>query len=247
MLNYQNNLAVAQSIVAILAPGPCASVVIQQQATDTQLTPYQLYLVDGVTKSGPVISGGQQGIINAPLGQSFQTGQIIGYMVSTATTGTFTFTITAGEPLQNQLPETIGPNLRQVNVTLTSAQLLALQSTPVQCIPAPPPGYFIDLWGVVLQYKHGSTAYTIGGTSPTFQFEYTGQSTGILNMVPTGLVDQAADTILSNEPAVTLAAFARSVSEALGIEVKLAGTTPSLTLGNGVVIASLTYAVQPLS
>jgi hypothetical protein len=124
--------------------------------------------------------------------------------------------------------------------------LLALQTTAVQCIPSPPPGYFNDLWGAVLQFKHGTTAYTIGNADNAFQFEYTGQSTAILKENATGLVDQTVDTIISQEPAVALAAFARSVSEALGIEVKLVGTTPALTLGNGVVIATINYAIMPL-
>jgi len=136
---------------------------------------------------------------------------------------------------------------------LTSAQLLALNSTAVQLVAPPtvagipsymypPAGYLYIPTTLTLKYVYGTTAYTIAGTSPVIQIEYTGQTTSLLNISPTGLVDQTANKIatvaLQSNASTTLSTIAN-----LGLEVKLGGTTPSLTLGNGTVTLTLLYNI----
>jgi hypothetical protein len=143
-----------------------------------------------------------------------------------------------------------------VIMPLTSAQLLALNSTAVQLVAPPtvagipsylipPTGYLYVPTTMTLQYKYGGTAYTIGGTTPVFQIEYTGKTTSLLSQTPTGLVDQTADTfVTTNLTAGPIISAANSKN--LGLEVKLGGTTPSLTLGNGTVTLTLLYNIYLL-
>jgi hypothetical protein len=138
-----------------------------------------------------------------------------------------------------------------VSTILTSAQLLVLQTTAVQLVAPPtttgqgnlipPNGYLYVPTTLTLEYRFGGTAYTIGGTAPAFQIEYTGKTTNLLSMLATGLVDQAANTQATNVVASTGPIISLANSANLGLEVKLAGTTPTLTLGNGTVVLNLLY------
>jgi len=135
-------------------------------------------------------------------------------------------------------------------ITLTSAQLLALQTTAVQLVNAPgtPPKGFgsaiiLVPTSMLLQYKFGGTAYTIAGTTPLFQVEYTGQTTSLISASPTGLVDQAVNTLVNVGAPAAAGNLAQTVSAGLGLEIKLGGTTPSLTLGNGTLVVNLQFDV----
>jgi hypothetical protein len=140
-----------------------------------------------------------------------------------------------------------------VVLTLTTAQLLGLQTTPVQLV-APPiisglgnlvpaAGYVFVPTTVTADYDFEGTAFTIGNADNAFQIEYTGKATAMLSMLVTGLVDQAADTVATNFAAATGSKIALTNCANLGLEVKLVGTTPALTLGNGNVTLSMLYNV----
>jgi hypothetical protein len=143
-----------------------------------------------------------------------------------------------------------------VAVQLTSAQLLALNTTAVQLvappvtsggtISVPPRGFLYVPTTLTLEYLFGGTAYTIGGTSPVIQIEYTGKAVNLLSVSPTGLVDQAVNTQTTNLAAGTGPVAALANSANLGLEVKLGGTTPTLTLGNGTVNLYMLYNVYAL-
>ena len=138
---------------------------------------------------------------------------------------------------------------------LTSAQLLALNTTAVQLVAppittglgnlVPPGGYLYVPTTLTLQYKYGGTAYTIAGTTPVIQIEYTGQAVSLISLTPTGLVDQVAGRFATSV-APTNANQVTTAGANLGLEVKLGGTTPSLTLGNGTVNLYMLYNVIAL-
>lgn len=65
-------------------------------------------------------------------------------------------------------------------------------------------------------------------------------------MLVTGLVDQAASTFADNRATSPGAKIAVTNIANLGLEVKLVGTTPALTLGNGTVYLTLDYTAIPL-
>ena len=137
---------------------------------------------------------------------------------------------------------------QRVTYLLTSAQLKTLQTTAVQLVAAP--GAVIQFVLVptrmVVEYEFGTVTYTIGNADNAFQIEYTGKATNILKTNATGLVDQATDAYINVYPAVAGTVFLAANAYNLGLEVKLVGTTPALTLGDGQVQISLDYDVLPL-
>jgi hypothetical protein len=145
-----------------------------------------------------------------------------------------------------------------VVLTVTSAQLLALQNTAVQLVAppiiassgaltylVPPRGYIFIPTTLTMEYVYGGTAYTIAGTTPFLTVEYTGQTTALLQISPTGLVDQVVNRI-ATVATTSQAAASLTVNANLGLELKLTGTTPSLTLGNGTVTVTLLYNILAL-
>lgn len=149
----------------------------------------------------------------------------------------------------------LGTVASDVSVTyqLTSAQLLALQTTAVQLV-APPVttglgnlvptnGYLFSPTFMVAEFVKKTTAYTIGNADNAFQLEYTGKSTSLLSMTVTGLVDQAANTYAYASSVVAGGKISLANSANLGLEVKLVGTTPALTLGDGTVYLNVLYNV----
>jgi hypothetical protein len=143
-----------------------------------------------------------------------------------------------------------------VSLNLTAAQLLALQTTAVQLvappvttggtISVPPAGYLYVPTTLTAQYDFEGTAFTIASGDNAFQIEYTGKAVSLLSMLVTGLVDQAADTVATNTAPAAGTKFAATNAANLGLEVKLVGTTPALTLGNGNVTLNMLYNVYCL-
>lgn len=144
-----------------------------------------------------------------------------------------------------------------IRYILTSAQLLALQTTAVQLVAppvtsllgnaVPPAGFAFIPTSLRAEYKFATTAYTIANADNALQIEYTGKTTALLSMTVTGLVDQTASTVALT-PGTQTANLKISVANCanLGLEVKLVGTTPALTLGDGTVHLSLGYNILPL-
>jgi hypothetical protein len=152
-----------------------------------------------------------------------------------------------------------GIPLRGATYQLTSAQLLALQTTAVTLWPppgmtivtggglqTPPDGYALYPIRMAANYIYGSTAYTIGNADNAFQIEYVGKSTALLSMTVTGLVDQTNNVIAVNNMTSPGTKFSQANCQNLGLEVKLVGTAAALTLGNGTVYLHLLYGILPL-
>ncbi len=144
-----------------------------------------------------------------------------------------------------------------VRYVLTSALLKALQTTAVLLVAppitsglgnlVPPAGYAFFPTSLRAEYVFGATAYTIANADNAFQVEYVGKTTALISMTATGLVDQTASTVAFTGTAQT-ANLKISVANCanLGLELKLAGTTPALTLGDGTVHLALGYTIIPL-
>lgn len=139
-----------------------------------------------------------------------------------------------------------GKFIGQVAYILSSAQLLALQTTAIQLLNALGSNWALYPTSLALQYRYGTTAYTIANSDNRFQIEYTGKSVNLLSSLATGLVDQTANEIVIAKPAVVGAIFAQTNMANLGIELKLAGTTPALTVGDGTVVVTLGYEILVL-
>jgi len=91
----------------------------------------------------------------------------------------------------------ISPQLQQQadDVTITSAQILALNTTPVSIVAAPGASYASVFDGALCEYDYGATAYTL--TSMTgVQFRYTnGSGTLLAQINETGFLDQTNDEL----------------------------------------------------
>ncbi len=74
-----------------------------------------------------------------------------------------------------------------------------------------------------------------------------GKTTALMSILATGLVDQTASTV-TLYPATPTPNLQIAVTNCanLGLEVKLAGTTPALTLGLGSLHLALGYTILPL-
>lgn len=240
------SLSVTSSPVAITAPVACNVVTIQQEQGDSSLHPFQPLLADGATANGPVQQGGANFQIAAPQGQSFAAGQVVGYVeLLSADTATVVFSVFANPsaPGQIALPQVLG---QRATVILTSAQLLALQTTAIQIVPPPGNGFYLRPGKLSLQFKPKTTAYTIANADNAFRLEYVGKTTSLIAPLATGLVDQTVGETIDQAPAVGQTVLARTAVEGLGLELKLIGTTPALTLGDGTVQVNLDYSVIPL-
>lgn len=107
--------------------------------------------------------------------------------------------------------------LRSIKKKLSAAQILALDGTPIEVIPAPAAGKWIEIVSVQLFLDYATTAYAgIAGTD-YFQLKYTDGSGALLtqNVDPTGFADAVADAYLRLGPAATWAPLSAKVVASL--------------------------------
>jgi hypothetical protein len=137
---------------------------------------------------------------------------------------------------------------------ILAADLLALPGTKLQLVAAPnstPPSSsgqsnFILLVGATyFQYKYNTTAYTLGNADNAFQIEYTGKTTALATQAATGLMTLTADAGV-RPTTVNPGIITTANSANLGLELTLVGTTPALTLGDGLLYVQLDYTVAPI-
>lgn len=143
-----------------------------------------------------------------------------------------------------------------VTLALTNAQLLALQTTAVQLvappvtsggtISLPPNGFLYVPTTLTLEYRFATAAFTLGNADNRLQVEYTGQSTNLLSMLATGLLTLSANAAATNFGASPGPISTLATSANLGLEMKLAGTTPALTVGGGTVVVHMLYNLYAL-
>ena len=95
-----------------------------------------------------------------------------------------------------QVIETGGPELLSVDVVLTTAELLALFTTPKSLVEAQGTGTIIEFVSSLLAYEYNSIVYTIG-TAGNLQIKYTDGSGNAVSTTraATGFVDQASDQL----------------------------------------------------
>lgn len=131
---------------------------------------------------------------------------------------------------------------------IPTAQLLTLQTTAVNIVPAQGAGQVLIPLGLTLQYQFLTTAFTIGNADNFFRVQYTGKATALFptsgagSALATGLVNQVVDTFLTVQP-LNAGAIAATNCANLGLEIQLGGTTPALTLGLGALIVELRYTI----
>jgi hypothetical protein len=156
-----------------------------------------------------------------------------------------------------QFPNGINSSKRPVMgsvKSITTAQLLALQTTAIVIEPSPSIVSVTGSVQLVLQLERvsveyifpvGGTAFTLGNANNALQIEYVGKTTALATVAAAGLLDQTASTFVSVAPNAA-GNIALANCQNLGFEVKLVGTTPALTLGTGAIKIILDWTIISL-
>lgn len=124
-------------------------------------------------------------------------------------------------------------------ITLTPAQVLTLNTAPVNLVPAPAANQAVYVTGMTLQLKWtaGNVQYTGGGA---VQPVYHATTVDLL----TGSIPAA--TITGNATVVTSAGGPAAVALTPGVGVDLYAATANFAAGNSPVIVTLQYAIVTL-
>lgn len=132
---------------------------------------------------------------------------------------------------------------RSIEVSITSAQLLALRATPVEVIPAVT-GKIIQFIAAHLQMIFGTVAYTENSGTCNLGFKYTNGSGVQVNetVEATGFVDQVVNAYTqARQKLDPIVLSAGCLSQALVLQN--VGSAEMIT-GDGVLKIKILYAVQ---
>ncbi len=130
---------------------------------------------------------------------------------------------------------------RQVDVVISSAEILALSVTPKTLIAAPGSGKAILFYGAIFFYDYNSIAYASVGGSDDITLRYTDGSGAIVGTLETvGFLDQTADKYAVLVPAA--GSVILPVNAAL-----VASLGGAVTTGNSPVAVRLLYDIVDLT
>lgn len=117
--------------------------------------------------------------------------------------------ITPNQPLWtalNQQSNNIQYTLEAMQVRVTSAQLLALHTTPVQLIPAPGIGQTVWVDTVCVKYNFNTTAYTLNAGTLKLFYGPIANAHALTADLSAGLLTAAASRLLLQPPILIVAA-----------------------------------------
>jgi hypothetical protein len=132
-----------------------------------------------------------------------------------------------------------------VTVNLTSAQLLALSTTPILLVPAPGAGKYIFALDYILEYTYGGTAYSSPLHTNNCMINWLGQTINSANFVMefdwalAGGFIESTSSMLASGPCGN-SPYSLAVATNNGLQF---GAPNALTLGNGTLRVTLTYIV----
>lgn len=134
------------------------------------------------------------------------------------------------------------PYLRTSIVRVTSAQILSSVGTPVVLLPAPGPNLFICPFDFAALYLAGTVPYTVHTPSAGFNIYWGLSQNNIAAGIETaGLIDQSTSGIeFSTVAEDNVLSFSSMVNQPLVLQ-----SQDQLTLGNGTMIFTISYAIVP--
>jgi hypothetical protein len=127
-------------------------------------------------------------------------------------------------------------------VTVSSAQLLTLNTAPVTIVPSPGPGFAINVNGVVIEALRGSVAYTGGGAVGPVYAGATGTFLTTNQMAATDVTGAAGQTTR----VLTAAAPAGGTALTPNTAVQLFAGTGNFAAGNGTMKVHVDYNLIPV-
>jgi hypothetical protein len=130
--------------------------------------------------------------------------------------------------------------VQYAEVEISSAQILALFTTPKTLVAAPGAGKVLEFISLLLAYDYLTTAYTIGAAT-NLQVKYTDAAGAAVSTTQavTGMIDQATDQLRS------LDKLEVSVTPVANAALVLTLAVANPTLGIGTIHAKVAYRVYP--
>lgn len=134
------------------------------------------------------------------------------------------------------------PYLRTAIVRISSAQILASLTVPVPLIPAPGTNLFICPFDFAAVYLAGTVPYTVHTPSAGFNVYWGPSQDNIATSIDTaGLIDQSVSSFeFATVIADNVSSFSGLINQPLILQ-----SQDQLTLGNGTMIFTITYAIVP--
>ena len=129
--------------------------------------------------------------------------------------------------------------VQYAELDISSAEILALFTTPKELVAAPGAGKILEFISLLLAYDYNTTAYTIG-TATDFQVKYTdaaGAAVSVTEAV-TGFLDGVADDMRS------LDKLEVSVTPVVNAALVLTLAVANVTLGDSPIHAKVAYRVH---
>jgi hypothetical protein len=129
--------------------------------------------------------------------------------------------------------------LQKTVVTLTAAQIIAMNGAPVNILPAPPAGQAIVVDQFIAQMKPGATQFT-GGGAVSFQYHGTAVVPHSAN-IPAATINSAT----ASENVVPPPTGVIQPPTATGIDITNAAA--AFATGNGTLVVTVFYSIITLS
>jgi hypothetical protein len=144
-------------------------------------------------------------------------------------------------------PPTPSPVL-VATINLTSAQLLALSTTPVLLLPAPGAGLYYFVQSYILEYTFGGVAYSSGAHTQDCFINWGGQAINSANFIMQ-MNWAAAGGFIENTSSVFASGPCGNVPYSVAVANNNSlyfGVPNALSLGNGSLKVTVTYSVLPV-
>ncbi len=143
--------------------------------------------------------------------------------------------------VERDVLETAGSGVvRTAEVELSSAEILALRATPINIVPAPGAGTWVELISATAIVDYNSAAYVEPDTN-NLEIQYATSGVIAATIESTGLVDATADTAIKVSGVVPVTALSNLVNQALKIKNNGAA---ELTTGNSPIRIIVNYLIH---
>ena len=136
-----------------------------------------------------------------------------------------------------------GATILKSVVMLTAAQMLALNTVPVDVVPAGGAGKYINVVSIALEYKHVTTGYSVVGSDQGANFLFPSENAGPYSIVAwIGFIDQFANQI-GNALAIDDGVGNWAAAAAINAPLQLVSNN-LLTTGDGTLTTTVYYTLE---
>lgn len=136
----------------------------------------------------------------------------------------------------------VGSKLYSTTITVSSAEILALFTTPKQLVAAPGAHRVIEFLGATILYDYLTAAYNTAANVMTIKYKDGSGAAASGTLSQTGSIDQTVDMTAKLIP-VAVAASVVAAIENLALVLAIATANP--TTGGGSLRVKITYLIHP--